>query len=322
LNPDRVLFSGVGKTDDELRAAIALSLFAIQVESIGEIRRIGALAKAMGRKPRIGLRLNPSIEASTHPHLITAASDSKFGIPMSQLSEAIECLQKESVAWVGVGCHLGSQIQDASFFARAAQALTSVAARYSGIEFVDVGGGFAVSYRGENVPSFSEYAKALLPVFSGTPWKLVLELGRSIVAEAGVLLARVVEIKKTPTKNFVIVDAGMNDLIRPPLYDAYHRIEFLETRSTPPVSLDFVGPVCETADWLGKDRKQPLPHIGDWVLIRTAGAYGATMRSRYNSRPLCAEVWLEGKTLSQIAPREIIPEILSVEVRREAIQIE
>ena len=317
--PEQIVFTGVGKTSAELAQAIDLGVLSINAESEGEVERIDEIARARGLRTRIALRLNPDIDAQSHPHISTGLKSNKFGMPI----EAARALcrrfaQSPGVEIVGLHIHVGSQITNLEPLRRAGEAVVGLARELRGqgvpIEHIDLGGGLGVSYDGSPVPSAREYADALLPVVKDSGLHLVLEPGRNIIAPAGVLLSRVVDVKEQPGgKLFVILDAGMTELIRPMLYGAYHAVEPVEETKAPQALCDVVGPLCETSDTVGKDRTLGRPHVGDLFAIRDTGAYAAVMASNYNRRTLAPEILVEDGVPRVIRRRQTLDELLALE---------
>lgn len=301
--PENIVFSGVGKRDEEIREGIQSGIFSIQVESLEELDLIRQISSEQKQEVKISLRINPNINVKTNPYIATGLYKTKFGIPESQIPEALSLLKQASkVRIVGLSCHLGSQIKDTAPYLKASTRLVEIAdgLRENGflIEVLDLGGGFGVSYQGEKVPKLSDYAAAIQKPLHKTPYRLIVEPGRWIIAESGILLSRVIYTKSNPHKNFLVLDASMTELIRPALYEAHH--EILSSKKTNPRKkvYDIVGPVCETSDFLGLERKLPEMKSGEIVWISHAGAYGSSMASHYNVRPQAAEVLLsEGKTV-------------------------
>jgi diaminopimelate decarboxylase len=318
--PDQIVFTGVGKTEAELAQAIDLGVRTINAESEGELNRIDAIARARQTRARVALRLNPDIDAKSHPHISTGLKTNKFGIGLDQARDLCRRMaDREGLEIVGLHIHIGSQITDLDPLTRAATAIVRLARelREDGIviDHVDLGGGLGISYDGSPVPSAADYAAALLPVVQGSGLHLVLEPGRNIVAPAGVLLSRVVDVKPQPGgKLFVILDAGMTELIRPMLYNSFHRIEPVEAPRGPDTLVDVVGPLCETSDTLGKDRHLARPEVGDLFAILDAGAYGAVMASNYNRRPMPAEVLVHDGQATLIKRRQTIDDLLALEI--------
>jgi diaminopimelate decarboxylase len=317
--PSQIVFTGVGKTSGELTQAIDLAVKSLNVESEGELDRIDALASARGVRARVALRVNPDIDAHSHPHISTGLKANKFGIALDAVRElGRRAAGRRGLELVGLHIHVGSQITDLDPLRRAAQALVSLARalRDDGItiEHVDLGGGLGISYDGSPVPSAADYAAALLPIVRDSGLALILEPGRNIVAPAGALVSRVVDVKDQPGgKQFVILDAGMTELIRPMLYNAFHRIEPVAPAGGPEVVCDVVGPLCETSDTLGRDRRLPRPQVGDLFAVLDAGAYGSVMASNYNRRVMPAEVMVDGGKWSVIRRRQTIDDLVALE---------
>jgi diaminopimelate decarboxylase len=320
FEPSEIVFTGVGKTPEELTRAVSLELKAINAESAGELERLDRIARARGVRARVALRVNPDIDAQTHPHISTGRTMNKFGVPIDQAREICRAAGRlEGLALVGLHLHVGSQIVRLEPLARAATAATGLARvlRDDGIliEHLDLGGGLGISYDGAAAPTPAEYAAALLAPIRGSGLALVLEPGRVLVGPAGVLVTRVVDVKPQPGgKRFVVLDAGMTELLRPALYGAYHRIEPVERRGEDAVLCDVVGPVCETSDSIGLDRALPPPQAGDLLAVMDAGAYGAVMASNYNRRPVPPEVIVEDGRWRLIRRRQTVDDMLAFEL--------
>jgi diaminopimelate decarboxylase len=318
--PSQIVFTGVGKTDAELAQAIELGVRTINAESFGEIERIDRLSRECQTRTAVALRVNPDIDARSHPHISTGLKTNKFGIGIEDVKEACRrSRDMHGVTIVGLHTHIGSQITDLQPLTRAARALVTLARELAGqgtrIEHVDIGGGLGVSYDGRPVPTAAEYAAAVLPILRESGLSLALEPGRQIVAPAGALLTRVVDVKpQSENKLFVIMDAGMTELIRPMLYGAFHRIEPVQSAGGPSISCDVVGPLCETSDTLGRDRMLPCPEVGDLYAVLDAGAYGAVMASNYNRRLLPAEVLVENGQAKLIRRRQTLDDVLALEL--------
>jgi diaminopimelate decarboxylase len=318
--PAEIVFTGVGKTTAELAQAIDLGIRTINVESAGEIERVDALSRERQTRTRIAIRINPDVDAKTHPHISTGLKINKFGIALADVKAlAAHARGLAGVEVVGLHAHIGSQITDLDPLTRAARALVTLArelaAEGTRIEHLDLGGGLGVSYDGSRVPTAQEYAGAVLPIVRESGLAIVLEPGRQIVAPAGVLLTRVVDVKQAGgSKMFVIMDAGMTELIRPMLYNAFHRIEPVAQTEAPPTVCDVVGPLCESSDTLGKDRTLPRPQVGELYAVLDTGAYGSVMASNYNRRLLPAEVMVEDGKGRLIRRRQTIDELLSLEI--------
>lgn len=318
--PEQIVFTGVGKTEAELVQAIDLGVKTINAESEGELERIDRLARARETRARVALRINPNIDAQSHPHISTGLATNKFGIALQAAREiCLRATAREGIEIVGLHIHVGSQITDLGPLRRAAEAIVSLATQLRSegvsIDHVDLGGGLGISYDGAPVPSAADYAGVLLPVVKDSGFTLILEPGRNIIAPAGALLTRVVDVKQQPGgKTFVILDAGMTELIRPMLYGAFHRIEAVLPASGPDLVCDIVGPLCESSDTLGKDRTIARPEVGDLFAVRDTGAYGAVMASNYNRRLLPPEVLVEGNRWSVIRRRQTVDDLLALEI--------
>jgi diaminopimelate decarboxylase len=317
--PEQIVFTGVGKTPAELAQAIDLGVKTINAESEGELDRIDRLARERGSSARVALRVNPDIDARSHPHISTGLKANKFGIPVDAVREiGRRFATRDGIEIVGLHTHVGSQITDLDPLRRAAQTVVTLAKELRDdrivIDHLDIGGGLGVSYDGSNVPTARDYAEAVLPILRDSGLAIVLEPGRHIVAPAGALLTRVVDVKDRPDgKSFVIVDAGMTELMRPMLYGAFHRIEPVVCSAGPEIVADVVGPLCETSDTLGKDRALRRPEPGDLFAVLDAGAYGAVMASNYNRRMMPAEVLVDGAKWSVIRRRQTIDDLLALE---------
>jgi diaminopimelate decarboxylase len=319
FEPAAIVFTGVGKSADELECAVALGLKAINVESAGELARVEAIARRTGVVARVAVRVNPDIDSGSHPHIATGLKINKFGVPLDAARHLLSTIgQRPALKLVAVHVHVGSQITTLEPLRRAA----SIVARLSGelqaagavLEYADLGGGLGISYDQRDVPSATEYAGALLGEMRATGLPIVVEPGRSIAGPAAVLVARVIDIKaRDPSSDFVVIDAGMTELMRPALYGAFHRIEPVARRDAVERQYEIVGPVCESSDVVGRDRRLPALEVGDLVAIRDAGAYGSAMASNYNRRPLPAEVLIDQGRWRVIRRRQTIDDMLSLE---------
>jgi diaminopimelate decarboxylase len=318
--PAQIVFTGVGKTDAELAHAIELGVRSINVESAGELERIEALSRARKVRTKIAIRVNPDVDARTHPHISTGLKINKFGIPIGDVAGLCARTRgRPNVEVVGLHAHVGSQITDLEPLTRAAAALVGLARRLAiegtAIEHLDIGGGLGVSYDGSAVPDARDYAAAVLPILRESGLSIVLEPGRHIVAPAGALLTRVVDVKPAGDgRLFVIMDAGMTEIIRPMMYNAFHRIEPVLRSGAPEVSCDVVGPLCESSDTLGKNRMLPRPQVGELYAVLDTGAYGSVMASNYNRRLLPAEVLVESGAPRLIRRRQTLDDLLALEV--------
>jgi len=319
FEPSQIVFTGVGKSPEELECAVSLPLKAINVESAGELARVEAIAARIGRPARVAIRLNPDIDAQSHPHISTGLKINKFGVPVDEARALLQTLgTRPSLALVAVHVHVGSQITSLDPLKRAAAlaAALSIELRGEGfpLEYVDLGGGLGVSYDGREVPSAREYVAALVGEVRRSGLPIVLEPGRAIAAPAGVLVARVVDVKpRDEASDIAIIDAGMTELLRPALYGAFHAIEPVVATPATGRRYEIVGPVCESSDVVGRDRLLPPLAPGDLVAIRDAGAYGAAMASNYNRRPLPAEVLVDEGDWRVIRRRQTIDDQLALE---------
>jgi len=318
--PSQIVFTGVGKTRAELGHAIDLGVRSINVESEGEIERIEALSRERKVRTKIAVRVNPDVDARTHPHISTGLKTNKFGIPLDQVRALCARTRgRPNVEIVGLHAHVGSQITNMEPLAHAAAALVTLARELAidgtTIEHLDIGGGLGVSYDGSPVPEAADYARAVLPVLRESGIAIVLEPGRQIIAPAGVLLTRVVDVKPQPGDGrlFVVMDAGMTELIRPMLYNAFHRIEPVVHTDAPMTDVDIVGPLCESSDTLGRNRTVPRPSVGDLYAVLDTGAYGSVMASNYNRRMLPAEVLVERGAPRLIRRRQTLDDVLALE---------
>ena len=317
--PADVVFSGVGKSPDEIERAVQLGLKAINAESAGELERINRAAHARGMRANVAVRVNPDIDAGTHPHISTGLHINKFGVPLEHARELYRRMAAQpGLSPVGIHVHLGSQIISTEPIQRAAHAVVRLARdlRDAGIflDHVDIGGGLGISYDGSRAPTATEYAAAVVPIVSPSGLSIALEPGRYIVGPAAALLARVVDLKDAPGgHHFAVLDAGMTELMRPMLYGAFHRIVAVTPRAARDLSYDIVGPVCESTDMFGSDRRLNQLEVGDLLAILDAGAYGSAMSSNYNRRPLPAEVIVDGGEARLIRRRQTVDDQLALE---------
>ncbi|MBI1864260.1 MAG: diaminopimelate decarboxylase, partial [Nitrospirae bacterium] len=321
---DRIVYAGVGKKRDEIRAAIEAGIRMFNVESREELLAINEVAGRMGKNAPIALRVNPDIDPKTHPYISTGLRKYKFGIAIEEaLEHCREARALPNIALVGIHHHIGSQLTEVQPFADALARIVDLVKnlRAEGIDIrqIDVGGGLGIVYKDETPPRPDELAGAVLPLLDGLGCTLVLEPGRALVGNAGILVTRVLYVKRSGGKTFVIVDAAMNDLTRPSLYGAYHAVVPVRERGGEPIRADIVGPICESGDFLAKDREIPPVSSGDLLAVMSAGAYGFTMSSNYNSRPRVPEVMArrdrffvvrERETLEDLVRGEQVPELL------------
>ena len=319
-DPGSVIFSGVGKSREEMRAGLEAGIRSFNVESVSELERLADVASGLGRVAPVALRVNPDVDPKTHPHIATGLASSKFGIPIAEARAVYAAgARLPSLRMTGVGCHIGSQITSLGPFrdalGRVAALVDELARDGIGITDVDVGGGLGIRYRDETPPSPAEYVAVVRRALGGRPVTVYLEPGRAVCGNAGVLLARVEYIKDNADARFAIVDAAMNDFIRPALYDGWSRIVPCERRGGEGRAVYTVaGPVCESGDFLGRDRELDVEE-GDLVAILSAGAYGFVMSSNYNSRPRAAEVMVDGERVHLVRRRERANDLYALESR-------
>ncbi|MBE3099264.1 MAG: diaminopimelate decarboxylase [Planctomycetes bacterium] len=317
--PADIVFTGVGKTGDELERAVALGVKAINAESPGEIDRIDAVARSLGVRARVAVRVNPDIDPHSHPHISTGLRENKFGVPIELARPLFRDLAgRAGLDPVGVHVHIGSQVMSLDPLCRTARELARLVSeiRDDGIrlEHVDLGGGLGIAYNEDPAPTADAYAAAVLPAIRGLGLKLLLEPGRVIVGPAGVLVSRVVDIKVYPGgRRFVVLDSGMTELLRPALYGAYHRIEPAVRRPGAATLCDFVGPLCESSDVVGRDRLVSPVEVGDLIVICDVGAYGATMASTYNRRTLAPEALVDDGGYREIRRRQTVADLVALE---------
>ncbi|MEJ2382340.1 MAG: diaminopimelate decarboxylase [Gammaproteobacteria bacterium] len=319
-DPAKVVFSGVGKTAAEMRRALEAGIRCFNVESEPELERLDQIAAALGVRAPVSLRVNPDVDAKTHPYISTGLKQNKFGIDITR-AEAVYAMADalEHIQVRGVDCHIGSQLTSLAPFVDALDRVLELVDRLAGrgiaVRHLDIGGGLGIRYRDEAPPEPAAYAEAMHERLQERGLEVLLEPGRAIAGNAGVLLTRVEYLKSTTEHNFAIVDAAMNDLLRPALYDAWQEIvPVREGAETPARTYDIVGPVCETGDFLGKDRRLAL-RPGDLLAVRSAGAYGFSMSSNYNSRPRAAEVLVDGAESHLVRERETLEQMMAGESR-------
>ena len=314
---NKVVFSGVGKSQAEMRQALEAEILCFNVESAPELDRLNEVAGSMGRIAPISLRVNPDVDAKTHPYISTGLKQNKFGVAYT---EALALYRKAAdmphLRITGMDCHIGSQLTETSPFVAAAEKVLVLVDQLAGagikLEHLDLGGGLGIRYDDETPPSIAEYAKALLGALGGRPEKLIIEPGRVLVGNAGMLLTRIEYLKHGEEKNFAIVDAAMNDLMRPALYDAYHAIWPVQKRTGKTQQYEVVGPICETGDFIGHGREMAVDK-GDALAVMSAGAYGMSMSSNYNTRPRAAEVMVDGAIAHLVRERETVRQLYASE---------
>ncbi len=318
-DPKKVVFSGVGKSATDLRSALETGIRCFNVESASELKRLEAVAAEVGRKAPVSLRVNPDVDAGTHPYISTGLHENKFGIPVTDARTLYRlAASSKHLDVVGVDVHIGSQITEVAPFVDAIDRILELVGviEYEGIALhhIDVGGGLGVRYRDETPPSIETYVGALFDALSSTNLEVLFEPGRALVGNAGVLLTRVEYLKSGPVSNFAIVDAAMNDLLRPALYEAWHDIVPVAPRRGPTRRYQIVGPICETGDFLGHDRELTILE-GDLLAVMSAGAYAMSMASNYNSRPRAPEVMVDGDRFQIVRERESVASLFSSESR-------
>lgn len=316
---DRVIFSGCGKSREELRLALEAGIRCFNVESSGELERLAETAAALGARAPVSLRVNPDIDARTHPYIATGLKESKFGIPIEEARAlAVRACSLGSIEVAGIGAHIGSQQTSTGPFRDSVQRMLELADRLRAdgvqLRFLNAGGGMGVRYRDETAPGAEEFAAAVGDRVAARGLELLVEPGRALVAGAGVLLTRVEYRKRNGARDFAICDAAMNDLLRPALYDAWHDVIGVEEKVPPESVVDVVGPVCESGDFLARQRALDVD-VGDLLAVGNAGAYGFVMSSNYNARPRAAEVMVDGGRVHLARPRERIGDLFSSESR-------
>ena len=314
-DPAQIVFSGVGKTDGEIETALNADILMINVESRPELYRVTEVARRLKRRARVSLRVNPDLDPGTHPHISTGHRDSKFGIPLTQVREYYaEAARLPNLELAGLSTHIGSQITETSPFEEAARKVSAIVRdlRADGIwlKYLDVGGGLGIPYQ-EEPAGPAEYAAALLGPLRALGVKIIIEPGRVLVGNAGILVTRVLYVKETDVKRFVVVDGAMNDLIRPVLYEAYHEIRPVkQPRQASLETADVVGPVCESGDFFAKERELPHLEASELLAVMSAGAYGFVMASNYNSRPRAPEVIVDGARFHVVRERESFDDLV------------
>ncbi|MEW6354629.1 MAG: diaminopimelate decarboxylase [Pseudomonadota bacterium] len=314
----KVIFSGVGKRADEMRRALEANILCFNVESAAELERLEAVAAGLGRRAPVSLRVNPDVDARTHPYISTGLKQNKFGIDAdAALDVYARAARLEHIEVLGIDCHIGSQLTEVEPFVAALTRVLDLVDRLHErgvrIKHLDIGGGLGIRYRDETPPSAERYAAALLDALQGRDVTLLIEPGRAIVGNAGVLLTKVEYLKHGAHKNFAVVDAAMNDLLRPALYDAYHDIKPVAPRGGATQVYEVVGPVCESGDFLGHARALNVAD-GDLLAVCSAGAYGMSMSSNYNTRPRAAEVLVDGEQAHLVRRRETVAELYAAEM--------
>ncbi|MGE5130282.1 MAG: diaminopimelate decarboxylase [Sphingomonadaceae bacterium] len=315
----KTLFSGVGKSEREIEQALLAGVLCLNLESEAELARVDAVARRLGRRAPIAFRVNPDVDPKTHPYISTGLRRNKFGVPHEEAERLYAAASRLSAIEVrGIGCHVGSQLTDRAPFVSAVERLVALTARIEAagvrLAHIDVGGGIGIRYRDENPQPIADFVAGAVAALGGRRETLILDPGRSIVGNAGLLLTRVEYVKPGPAKNFLVVDAAMNDLLRPALYDAWHEIRAVrESRTGISAAVyDVVGPVCESGDFLARERRLAARE-GDLLAVMSAGAYGMSMSSNYNSRPRAAEVLVDGDRAHLVRSRETIENLFALE---------
>ncbi len=318
-DPAKVVFSGVGKSVAEMRQALACGIRCFNVESEAELERLDAVAGEMRLVAPIALRVNPDVDPKTHPYISTGLRSNKFGVAFDEAMRLYELAAAlPHIRISGIACHIGSQLLDPAPMEEATRKILALVDRLKGwgiaLEHIDLGGGLGIRYRDEQPPPVAEYLAPMLSLLNGRSEKICFEPGRSLIGNAGLLLTRVEYLKHGTEKNFAVVDAAMNDLARPALYDAYHEVVEVDRRAVPALHYEVVGPICESGDFLAHDRKLSIEQ-GDLLAILSAGAYGMTMSSNYNTRPRAAEVMVVGERMHLIRERESVESLYALESR-------
>jgi diaminopimelate decarboxylase len=318
FDPQKIVYSGVGKRIDEIDLALEKEILLFNVESLEELEVINARAGQLKKTARIAIRVNPDVDPRTHPYISTGLHKNKFGVDAQTAIEAYRSAKK--LDWIeiaGIDCHIGSQITEAEPFRDALKNLTGLIGQLNQMQiqlkYVDVGGGLGITYQTESPPAPAEYARAVVEALKGSGLKIILEPGRVIVGNAGILVTKVLYRKSGTRKKFVIVDAGMNDLLRPTLYKAFHAIEPVQKNAAGAITADVVGPICESGDFLALDRPLAAVAPGDLLAVMSAGAYGFSMSSNYCSRPRAAEVMVKGDRYHIVKARETYADLIQGE---------
>ncbi|MBT7407819.1 MAG: diaminopimelate decarboxylase [Nitrosomonadales bacterium] len=316
-NPRKIVFSGVGKTSEEIKLAIETNILAFNIESEDELSRIQEIAKSLNKKASISIRVNPNVDANTHPYISTGLKENKFGVSEACAFDLYKRAKKfDSISIEGIDCHIGSQITDLKPFEDSIRKLIALVDKLElegiKIKYMDIGGGIGVSYEDEKTIAFNEYAKVVATLTKDRDIKILLEPGRAIMADAGVIMTKVEYVKKDQVKNFAIIDAAMNDLMRPSLYGAFHKILNVSDTTEKKLNFDIVGPICETGDFIGKDRMMSI-EPNNILVILDAGAYAMSMSSNYNSRPRLYELMIDKDKIHVIREKESFDDLIKGE---------
>ena len=324
IAPNRIVYSGVGKRVDEIDMALAAGILMFNIESEQELEVVATRASVLNKKAPVAIRVNPDVDPETHPYISTGLKENKFGIDIdAALEQYRKAVSFDHVDVIGLDCHIGSQLTEVEPFLDAVERLKVLVSRLEkdgiSLRYLDLGGGLGITYEHEEPPHPSEYGSAMVKAAGDLGMKLIFEPGRVIVGNAGILVSRVLYRKRTADKTFIIVDAGMNDLIRPAFYNAYHEIRVVVKKNVDREKVDVVGPICESSDFLAKDRDLPQLDRGDLIAVMSAGAYGFTMASNYNSRPKPPEILVDKDKFYLVNKRQVYDDLTSGETIPDAI---
>ncbi len=318
--PEKIAFNGNGKSAAELRQGVEARILCFNVDGEGELRQLDQVARDCGARAPIAVRVNPNIDPKTHPYISTGLRESKFGVQFDQALELYRITKElDHLDIVGVHSHIGSQITQLEPFVEAVARLVELVQQLQSegiqIDHINLGGGIGITYKDESPPSYEEYVAAIRPLVEPMGCKILVEPGRTLVGNVGILLTRVLYMKMGDPKNFVVVDAGMNDLLRPPMYNSYHEIRPCQetTRQNGTITADVVGPICESGDFIAREREIPQVEPGDLLAVMSAGAYGAVMASNYNARPLVPEVFVSGDSYKVVRRRQTYEDMVALE---------
>jgi diaminopimelate decarboxylase len=319
VSPDKIVYSGVGKRAAEIREALDAGILMFNVESVAELLRINEVARSVGKVARVSFRINPDVDPQTHPYISTGMKKNKFGLDIEHSLKAYAmCADLENIEPIGMDCHIGSQLTSIEPFKEALQKLLDFYGKLKDmgidIKYLDLGGGLGITYDEETPPHPTEFGQALKEMLADVPLKVILEPGRVIAGNSGILVTEVVYTKSNPSRNFLIVDAAMNDLVRPSLYGSYHRIAEVEPKGREAMLYDVVGPICESGDFLARERDLPAVEQGELLAVFSAGAYGFTMSSNYNSRPRACELMVDGEKVTVARKRETYDDLIDKEL--------
>jgi diaminopimelate decarboxylase len=319
VSPDKIVYSGVGKRASEIREALEAGILMFNIESVAELLKINEVAGDIGKVAKVSFRINPDVDPQTHPYISTGMKKNKFGLDIDNSLKAYAmCAELKHIEPIGMDCHIGSQLTSIAPFMEALHKLLDFYAKLKDmgidIQYLDLGGGLGITYDEEEPPHPTEFGQALKEVLADVPLKVILEPGRVIAGNSGILVTEVVYTKSNPSRNFLIVDAAMNDLVRPSLYGSYHRIAEVEPKGREVKVFDVVGPICESGDFLARERALPGVEQGEYLTVFSAGAYGFTMSSNYNSRPRACELLVDGDTVTVARKRETYEDLIEKEL--------